>query len=174
VTGDRDPSAALRSDDAEHFALDSNPHLSSDAAFHPRQIQRIQRGLSATDLTPTRLRIISGFGNPGDRRTEPRIPSSIPAGINGQRGFDHTALIYNTSRTGALLITSHPCRLDQVLHLSFQIFGDQYGTVVPARVVRVGGRAGDPLWRFDVGVRFEEPLGAELLAEIEKRAEQAG
>jgi serine/threonine protein kinase len=105
-----------------------------------------------------------------DRRSEPRMPSSIPAGINGQRDFRHTALIHNTSRTGALLITSHACKLGDLLHLSFQMFGHQHGAVVPARVMRVAGRGGDLIWRYEVGVQFEKALGEELLAEIERRA----
>jgi serine/threonine-protein kinase len=109
-------------------------------------------------------------GNAGDRRSEPRMPSSIPAGINGQRDFQHTALIHNTSRTGALLITSHSCKLGDLLHLNFQMFGHQRGAMVPARVMRVGGRGGDPIWRYEVGVQFEEALGEELLAEIQSRA----
>ena len=126
--------------------------------------------MSNIELTPTRLRISGWAIDPDDRRVEPRIPASIPASIDGQRDFEHIALIRNASRTGALLITNHPCRLEQNLELAFQIFGDQYGTVVPARVVRVGGRGDDPMWKFDVGVQFAEPLADELLAEIEKRA----
>jgi len=139
--------------------------------------------VDALPTAPTQLHI-RGYGsvpppaplltplpaNAGDRRSEPRMPSSIPAGINGQRDFQHTALIHNTSRTGALLITSHSCKLGDLLHLSFQMFGHQHGAVVPARVMRVGGRGGDPIWRYEVGVQFEEALGDELLAEIQKRA----
>jgi serine/threonine protein kinase len=41
----------------------------------------------------------------GDRRREGRIPSSIPAAIDGQRDFRNTALVFNASRSGALLTT---------------------------------------------------------------------
>lgn len=126
----------------------------------------------STNPTPARLHI-SGYA-PDDRRTEPRIPSSIPAGINGQRDFDHTALIRNTSRTGALLVTNHHTEAGQTLHLSFQMFGQQHGAIVPARVVRVESREGGTMWKYEVGVQFEEALGAELLGEIEKRAQLAG
>jgi hypothetical protein len=40
--------------------------------------------------------------------------------------------------------------------------------------MRVGGRGGDPIWRYEVGVQFEESLGEELLAEIQKRAVRPG
>ena len=150
----------------EEFLDALEPLLASHATEPP------PRSASArdSDENPARVRI-SGFA-PGaaERRRDPRIPSSIPAGINGKRDFHHTAVIQNTSRTGALLLTSHPCRPGQVLHLSFQMFGRQHGTVVPARVMRVAPRRNDRIWKFDVGVRFEVQLGAELLGEIEKRA----
>ena len=141
------------------------PLLASDASEPP---PGRAGGLSDPDPNPPHLHISDVAS--AERRREPRIPSSIPAGINGKRDFDHSAVIHNASRTGALLITNYRCHPNQVLHLSFQIFGRQHGTVVPARVMRVGRRHDGRMWQFDVGVRFEVQLGPELLAEIEKRA----
>lgn len=141
--------------------------LASDASEAP---PRSGTGLRDPEEKPAQLYISDAFAS-AERRREPRIPSSIPAGINGKRDFEHSAVIHNASRTGALLITNYRCRPGQVLHLSFQIFGRQHGTVVPARVIRVSRRHDGRMWQFDVGVRFEVQLGPELLGEIEKRAE---
>jgi eukaryotic-like serine/threonine-protein kinase len=127
-------------------------------------------GVRDPEAKPARLHISDALVS-AERRREPRISSSIPAGINGKRDFDHTAVIHNASSTGALLITNYRCRPGQILHLSFQILGRQYGTVVPARVMRIARRSDGRMWQFDVGVRFEVRLGPELLGEIEKRAQ---
>ena len=148
--------------------LDSlQPLLANDASEAP---PRSGTGLRDPEEKPAQLYISDAFAS-AERRREPRIPSSIPAGINGKRDFEHSAVIHNASRTGALLITNYRCRPGQILHLSFQIFGRQHGTVVPARVMRVARRHDGRMWQFDVGVRFEVQLGPELLGEIEKRAE---
>jgi serine/threonine protein kinase len=91
------------------------------------------------------LRMDAYPGHPPERRVEARVPSSIPAGINGQRDLRHTALIHNASRGGALLVTRHQCHPGQE-------------------------RLADPIWKFEVGVRFAEPLSEALLEEIERRA----
>lgn len=109
-------------------------------------------------------------GVPRERRKDDRIPSSIPAGINGQRDLRHTALIHNASRNGALLATRHLCHPGETLRLALQLGGKHHGESVSARVIRVGARTDDPIWKFDVGVQFDVPLGDELLSEIERRA----
>ena len=116
------------------------------------------------------LRLDTYPGVPPERRTEMRIPSSIPAGINGQRDLRHTALIHNTSRSGALLATRHPCHPGQELVLTLHWSGEHHGESVNATVVRVEARRDDPIWKFDVGVRFEAPLADAFVDEIERRA----
>ncbi|HWA78017.1 MAG TPA: serine/threonine-protein kinase [Polyangiaceae bacterium] len=104
-----------------------------------------------------------------ERRSEARIPSSIPAGINRRRDIHHTALIYNASRSGALLLTRHPCEIRQELLLTLHIESAERGEEVPARVVRVRPHP-DEVWQFEVGVRFVTPLSDELVARLEARA----
>jgi serine/threonine-protein kinase len=120
------------------------------------------------------LRLDTYPGVPPERRAEVRVPSSIPAGINGQRDLRHTALIHNASRTGALLATRHPCHPGQELGLTLHWSGQHHGHNVSAVVVRVEVRQGDPIWKFDVGVRFEAPLDDALVLEIERRAAATG
>jgi serine/threonine protein kinase len=109
-------------------------------------------------------------GVPRERRKDDRIPSSIPAGINEQRDLRHTALIHNASRSGALLATRHQCHPGETLRLALQLGGKHHGESISARVIRVGARTNDPIWKFDVGVEFDLPLDDELLGEIERRA----
>jgi serine/threonine protein kinase len=104
-----------------------------------------------------------------ERRGEIRIPSSIPAGIDRQRDLRHAALIHNTSRGGALLVTRNECHLEQELVLTLHLDSADHGEVVSARVTRVTPRA-DDVWKFEVGVRFVEPLSDELIARLEARA----
>jgi hypothetical protein len=42
--------------------------------------------------------------------------------------------------------------------------------VVSAKVVRVTPREDDAIWKFDVGVQFEEALDEGLVGEIARRA----
>src|SRR6185295_9167135 len=105
------------------------------------------------------VRIDTYPGRPPERRTDARIPSSIPAGINGQRDLKHTALIHNASRGGALLVTRHQCQPGQNPILTLHVSGDFNGQEVAAEVLRVEARHADPIWKFEVGVRFYVPLG---------------
>jgi len=116
------------------------------------------------------LRIISNGSRASDRRTEERMPSSIPAAINGQRDLRHTGLIRNASRSGALLSTRHRCYPEQELILTLFVHGPQQGVVVQAKVVRVAVRPSQSVWRFDVGVKFDPPLEEAVLAELSRRA----
>jgi hypothetical protein len=107
-------------------------------------------------------------GDAPDRRREVRIPSSFPAGINRKRDLKHTALIHNTSRTGALLATRRSCEPNQMLLLTLHLKGPDEGEDVWARVVRVTPLKGS-MWRFEVGVHFEPPLSESTLRDIEER-----
>lgn len=111
-----------------------------------------------------------------ERRGEVRFPSSIPTGINGRRDFRHVALIYNVSRTGALMVTRQACELHQELGLTLHLESADAGEELRAVVVRscLWNRADNPLWKFEVGVRFLEPISDALLARIERRAIQGG
>ena len=111
-------------------------------------------------------------GTPADRRGEVRIPSSIPAGLNGKRDLRHTAIIHNASRTGALLATRQPCEPNQELLLTVHLDGPDRGENVPAHVVRVSPMK-TSIWRFEVGIRFDQPLSDALLRQIEQRVEQS-
>jgi serine/threonine protein kinase len=53
-----------------------------------------------------------------ERRGDARIPSAIPAGIDGKRDLRHAAIMCDTSRQGALLLTRNPFRIGQILMLS--------------------------------------------------------
>jgi serine/threonine protein kinase len=117
------------------------------------------------------LRLETFPSPPPERREELRIPSSIPTGINRKRDLRHTALIHNASRSGALLVTRHPCQPNQQLVLTIHVKSAEEGEIVFARVVRVLSR-NDPLWQFEVGVQFETPLSEALLQEIEQRAQR--
>jgi serine/threonine protein kinase len=118
------------------------------------------------------LRILTKGSRPDvtERRIEERMPSSIPAAINGQRDLRHTGLIRNASRSGALLSTRHRCYPEQLLALTLFVHGPQKGVVVQARVVRVSVRGSESVWRFDVGVKFEPPLEEPVVAELTRRA----
>ncbi|HTQ06083.1 MAG TPA: serine/threonine-protein kinase [Polyangiaceae bacterium] len=109
-------------------------------------------------------------GQPQERRSDARVSSSIPAGINGRRDIRHTALIHNASRRGALLATRHRCHPDETITLSLQLQGPHHGALVHAKVVRVAARANDSIWKFDVGVQFDPPLADALVLEIQRRA----
>lgn len=104
-------------------------------------------------------------------RGEVRVPSSIPAAINGQRDFPNTALVYNTSRSGALLTTQRPRRPEQALELKLHLDSPTEGELVSAHVVRVSPRD-DPFWKFEIAVRFADLLPEELLARIEAKAKR--
>jgi serine/threonine protein kinase len=105
----------------------------------------------------------------GERRGEVRIPSSIPAAIDGQRDFPNTALVYNASRSGALLTTQRSWDPEQELELKLHLDSPTDGELISARVVRVS-RRDDPFWKFEVAVRFADLLPEELVARIEAKA----
>jgi serine/threonine protein kinase len=108
-----------------------------------------------------------------DRRADARFPSSIPAGINGRGDLRHVALVHNTSRSGALLVTRNAYAPHESLILALQLYGEHRGQEVAAEVVHVEPRSEDPIWRYNVGVRFKSPLQGPLMREIERRAREA-
>jgi serine/threonine protein kinase len=110
---------------------------------------------------------------PRERRTEARIPSSIPAGIDRKRDLGHSALIYNASRGGALLMTRLECRPGQTLLLTPMVGNPFDSETISAQVVRTSALAFDALWRFEVGIQFQAPLDDALLFELERRARRA-
>ena len=115
------------------------------------------------------LRVDVSDTAPLERRVDARVSSSIPAAIGGRRDMRNTALIYNTSRSGALLATRRSWQEEQSIALTLHLDSAYEGETVHAQVVRVSARD-TPLWKFEVAVRFKEPLSDELLGRIEARA----
>jgi len=130
-------------------------------------------GLAFRHRTPIRLRAFSTHNEPRLRTTE-RIPSSIPAALDGQRDLNHVALVANISRSGALLWTRLELDVGQTLALAIHFDNEVQGHETVAQVVRVSRRPpeGNALWRYDVAVRFVEPLVqvTDHFAELRNRA----
>ena len=103
-----------------------------------------------------------------ERRDDVRIPSVIPAGIDGKRDLRHAAILCDTSRGGAALLTRHPFRVGQALVLTLHLESAEQGEPVEAHVTRVEPHK-QAVWKFRVGVRFAEPLGEDLLARLAMR-----
>jgi serine/threonine protein kinase len=150
--------------DALDPVLASAPDPDSKPTSRPPELVRED---SDNDIT---VRILTSSSRASDRRIEERMPSSIPAAINGQRDLRHTGVIRNASRSGALLSTRHRCYPEQQLTLTLFVHGPQQGVVVQARVVRVAVRPSESVWRFDVGVKFEPPLEEDVLTELARRS----
>ncbi|HTQ03175.1 MAG TPA: serine/threonine-protein kinase [Polyangiaceae bacterium] len=104
-----------------------------------------------------------------ERRGEDRIPSAIPAGIDGKRDLRHAAILCDTSRSGASLLTRHPFRVGQPLLLTLHLESAEHGEPVQAQVTRVEPHE-EAMWKFRVGVRFDEPLSDELFSLVETKA----
>lgn len=105
-----------------------------------------------------------------ERREAARIPSSIPAALDGSRDLHGTALVQNASRSGALLVARRSFvagdDVELTLHLDSAVNGESFR----ANVVRVRRRE-DPFWRFEIGVRFAEALPEGFVRRLESRAE---
>ena len=115
------------------------------------------------------VRIDAYASTPSDRRGDVRMPSSIPVGIDGRRDTRNVALLYNASRGGALLATRRSWQPEQLVLLTLYLDDAFEGESLQAFVVRVSQRD-DPIWKFEVGVRFEQPLSEALLARLEAKA----
>lgn len=115
------------------------------------------------------LRVDASATSPFERRRDGRIPSSIPAAVDGQRDLLNAALLYNASRSGALLATRRTWGRGETIALTLHLDSAYDGETVHARIVRTVQRD-SPLWKFDVAVRFVTPLTDEMLSRIEARA----
>ena len=104
-----------------------------------------------------------------DQRGDIRFRSAIPAGIDGKRDLRHAAILYDTSRNGASLLTRHAFRVGQPLVLSLHLDSAEQGEVVYAHVTRVEHHR-EAVWKYRVGVRFIAPLAEQLLGRLEMRA----
>lgn len=124
---------------------------------------------SGAEMDSVTLRVDAFLAPPLDRRDNARLPSSIPAAIDGRRDARNTALIYNASRSGALLVTRRSWSVGHVISLSLHLDSPDRGELVDAAIARVSERE-DPFWKFEIGVRFVEPLPPELLARVEAKA----
>lgn len=100
---------------------------------------------------------------------EERVQSAIPAGIDGKRDLRHAAILCDTSRSGASLLTRHPFRVGQALMLTLHLESAEYGEDLGAQVLHVEPHQ-EAVWKYRVGVRFDQPLSDELFARVETRA----
>ena len=125
--------------------------------------------------TPIRLAAFSTHKEPRLRDTE-RIPSRVPAALEGRRDLNHVALIANISRTGALLWTRLELDVDQELALTIHFDDDVMGHDTHARVVRTVRRPPDEatLWYYDVAVCFIQPLAGVTAQFVELRVRADG
>ena len=105
-----------------------------------------------------------------ERREATRIPSSIPAALDGSRDLQGTALIQNASRSGAMLVARRPFAAGDDVELTLHLDSAVRGESFRASVVRVRRRE-DPFWRFEIGVRFAEALPEALVHRLEARAD---
>ena len=162
----RDPDQRFQT--AKQLAAELQPVLDAPASGwlgnDPRASARGRADAAGRCLGQVPVRAASGRA---------RDPSSIPAAIDGQRDLRNTALIYNTSRSGALLATRRSWACEQAITLTLHLDSAYDGETVLAHIVRVTARDAG-LWKFDVAVRFAEPLAEEVLARIEARARARG
>jgi serine/threonine protein kinase len=161
----REPAKRFQS--AQELASALRPVLETPAGWIGQE-----RDAQRSDPDRDTLRVEAFPTSPVERRSDVRVPSSVPAAIDGQRDFPHTALVYNTSRSGALLATQRAWKPEQALALHLHIDSPTEGEVVSAQVVRVSARD-DAYWKFEVAVRFTSALSEDLLSRIDARAKSA-
>ena len=161
----RDPDQRFQT--AKQLAAELQPVLAAPASGW---LGKAPQPVLEDELT---LRVDASASSPFERRAGARVISSIPAAIDGQRDLRNTALIYNTSRSGALLATRRSWACEQAITLTLHLDSAYDGETVLAHIVRVTPRDAG-LWKFDVAVRFAEPLAEEVLARIEARARARG
>jgi serine/threonine protein kinase len=102
-------------------------------------------------------------------RPKTRLPSAIPAGIDGKRDLRHAAILCDTNPNGATVLTRHPFRVDQPLILTLHLESAEFGDDVEAHVTHVETHQ-EAVWKYRVGVRFEQPLSADLVARLASKA----
>jgi eukaryotic-like serine/threonine-protein kinase len=161
----RDPDQRFQS--AKQFASELQPVLDL-----PRDWLE-GNGPASLEEEDRTLRVYPSAGSPFDRRASARLPSSIPVSLDGQRDLRNAALIYNASRSGALLATRRRWECEQTIALTLHLENAYEGDCVLAQVVRVAERD-SPLWKFDVAIHFTEPLSDAVLARIEAKARARG
>ena len=106
-------------------------------------------------------------------RPNMRLPSAIPAGIDGKRDLRHAAILCDTNPSGANLLTRHPFRVGQALILTLHLESAEFGDDVEAHVTHVETHK-EAVWKYRVGVRFEQPLSSELVTRLASRARASG
>jgi serine/threonine protein kinase len=163
-TVQRDPNQRFQN--AKQLSTELRPVLDLPRSWHGDELP------TAPEEERT-LRVDATATSPFDRRADARFPSSIPAAVGGQRDLSNTALLYNASRSGALLATRRSWECEQTLALTLHLDSAHEGDTVHAQVVRIVAQD-HPFWKFDVAVRFVEPLSEELLLRIEARARARG
>jgi serine/threonine-protein kinase len=112
------------------------------------------------------------YPSPEPEPRDERILSAIPAGIDGKRDLRHAAILCETQRGGARLLTRHPFRPGQALILTLHLESAEFGDDVTAHVASVESHA-EAVWKYRVSVRFEEPLSGELWTRLTTKAKTA-
>jgi len=151
---------------AKQMAAELRPVLEK-----PRDWLGVDRKPSANQTRT--LLVDASATSPFERRGESRVPSSIPAAVDGQRDLQNTAVIYNASRSGALLATRRGWQPGETIALTLHLDSAYVGETVHAHIVRVTPRE-SPLWKFDVAVCFEGALSDAILERIQARARERG
>jgi hypothetical protein len=102
-----------------------------------------------------------------DRRQGDRLHVYSPADVRGAGTGPGLSLVHDLSVTGALLLSATAYEPGKMLDLSLRV-GEGLNQTVPAagEVVRCAERNRASLWRYEVAIRFKEPL-EQHKAEIE-------
>ena len=118
---------------AKQMAAELRPVLEK-----PRDWLGVDRKPSANQTRT--LLVDASATSPFERRGESRVPSSIPAAVDGQRDLQNTAVIYNASRSGALLATRRGWQPGETIALTLHLDSAYVGETVHAHIVRVTPR----------------------------------
>lgn len=107
------------------------------------------------------MRSISAYPSTNDSFAQ-RIPSSVPAAINGRRDIDHIALIAKLSRNTAILWTRHKVGVGEWIRLTLHFEEETKGQTTLAKVLKINAGSSDrpAWWAYEVTVRFAQPLDA--------------
>ncbi len=113
-----------------------------------------------------------------ERRRDPRNFSCIPAYVESKDEMQHLALIRDVSPGGARLFLRNKLPVDEVVHLSLYLSGDD-DKPRPASgiVIRCEPRQGPrDVWQFEVAIEFDTPIDdyADEIAELTRRQEDMG
>ena len=105
------------------------------------------------------------MAQPSERRSAVRRAALVPVQIDTPTRSARLGVTRDVSESGALIASSSPFEIGEPTWLTLQV--SMRRTVrIRGRIVRLElGSAGADLWRYNVAVRFDQPLAAELIAE---------